>query len=118
MELHNLREANQMENFNCQDALQCMLGVNELETQIISTLEKNPKTIQEIAQEARRDRTTIQRSLSKLLAMNLVHRRGKSTGKGRKYVYHAISREQLTHLLLEDLDRCYRKIRAQIMQLK
>jgi predicted transcriptional regulator len=118
MELHNLKEANQMENLSCDDILQCMLGVNELDTHIILALEKNPKTIQEIAQETRRDRTTIQRAVAKLLAMSIIHRKSKSSGKGRKYVYHAIAREQLTHLLLEDLDKCYRKIRSQIMQLQ
>jgi len=118
MELHHLKAANQMENLNCNDMLQCMLGINELDTSIILSLEKNQKTIEEIAQEARRDRTTIQRAVSKLLAMGMIHRRAKSTGRGRKYIYNAITREQLTHILMEDLDKCYRRIRAQILQLR
>jgi len=118
MDLQHLKAANQMENLDCNDILQCMLGVNELDTRIILSIEKNPKNIQEIAQEISRDRTTVQRALSKLLAMNIIHRKAKSTGKGRKYIYHAITREQLTHILLEDLDKCYRRIRGQIMHLK
>ena len=118
MDLHHLKTANQMENLSCNDILQCMLGLSELDTNILLSLEKAPREIQDVASELRRDRTTIQRALSKLLAMNLIHRKPKSTGKGRKYVYHAVNREQLTHLLLEDLDKCYRRIRAQIMQLR
>ncbi|MCX6694887.1 MAG: hypothetical protein NTU61_01130, partial [Candidatus Altiarchaeota archaeon] len=73
---------------------------------------------QDVAQEVGRDRTTVQRALSKLLVISIIHRRGTSAGKGRKFVYHAISREQLRHLLLEDLDKCYRRIRSHIMVLR
>lgn len=72
----------------CSDLLTCLYGLKPIEMEILlKAAKRGPCTVDEIAAEVRRDRTTTHRCLSKLASAGLVYRRTYSL-KGGGY-YHA-----------------------------
>jgi predicted transcriptional regulator len=74
----------------CGDLLSCLYSLKPTDIEVLLTVAKNPDaTLDQIAEKVQRDRSSIHRILSKLLAANLVTKQSK-TLKGGGY-YHTYS---------------------------
>jgi predicted transcriptional regulator len=74
----------------CSDLLTCLYGLKPIEIEVLlGTAKRGASTVDEVAAEVKRDRTTTHRCLSKLASAGLVYRRTYSM-KGGGY-YHAYS---------------------------
>lgn len=72
----------------CSDLLTCLYGLKPIEIEVLlKAAKRGSSTVDEIAADVRRDRTTTHRCLSKLASAGLVYRRTSSL-KGGGY-YHA-----------------------------
>jgi predicted transcriptional regulator len=75
---------------SCGDLLICLYNLKPTDIEVLLTVAKNPDaTLDQIAEKVQRDRSSIHRILSKLLAANLVTKQSK-TLKGGGY-YHTYS---------------------------
>lgn len=88
----------------CQDLIQCAYNLGEFEVLVYYTLvESGPMRADELAVIIGRDRSTVYRSLQKLMTCGMVYRETKSMEKGGYYhIYKAISKKDLK----EKLEKC------------
>ena len=75
----------------------------------------NGKTIIEITKTLKKDRSTVHRSLEKLVTCNLCYKERKS-GKNRGFVdyYYIIPEKEVLKKAEENLDRCYSNIKQML----
>jgi len=88
----------------CEDLVQCAFSLSEFEITIYRKLvEVGPSRADEIAEEIGRDRSTVYRSLQKLMSCGMVFRETRSIERGGYYhVYIPISKQ----MMKEKLERC------------
>jgi predicted transcriptional regulator len=82
---------------NCQDVLQCMFGLSNLDIAVLKNLikKKNQKT-RDLAKKIRKDRSIVHRSLHKLISSGLVIKEKQNLPKGGYYhVYSAVPEEKI-----------------------
>ena len=102
--------------FTCFDFIRCIFKLNETDIRVLQSLPgKNGITISELTDALRKDRSTIHRSLEKLVACNLCYKERK-TGKKRGFVdnYYIIPEKEVLYKAEENLDRCYTKIKQML----
>lgn len=93
------------------DIIKCALGIRELEVKTYFTLLDGPMQVQEIADKLRRNRSTIQRSLTNLISKGLATRRIKSIARGGYYYeYEAASSSEVKKMVRAALDQWYEKM--------
>lgn len=96
------------------DFLCCAFGLRESEIDVYFALLSGPKSVEELATDERidRDRSTVQRVLTKLLDAGLVMREEKHLERGGYYyLYRAVSEETVKHEILKQLDNWYEQTR-------
>lgn len=96
-----LPEASELESM---DIVCEVLGLNELQSEVLSVLQRRELTVKEIAANVGRSRSTVQRALGELLEKEAIEREGR-TEKTVYYVYRARPQEELKQLaskLLEE----------------
>ena len=88
----------------CQDLVQCAFSLAEFEVEVYYQLSQSgPLRADELATKMGKDRSTVYRSLQKLMTCGMVYRETKSIERGGYFhVYKAIGKE----LLRERLERC------------
>jgi predicted transcriptional regulator len=88
----------------CHDLVQCAFSLAEFEVEVYYQLSQTgPLRADELAAKMGRDRSTVYRSLQKLMTCGMVYRETKSIERGGYFhLYNAIGRE----LLRERLERC------------
>ena len=88
----------------CEDLVQCAFSLNEFELLIYRKLvEVGSSRADEIAEAMGRDRSTVYRSLQKLLSCGMVFRETRSIERGGYFhVYIPISKQ----MMKEKLERC------------
>jgi predicted transcriptional regulator len=88
----------------CEDLVQCAFSLNEFEISVFRKLvEVGPSRADEIAESMSRDRSTIYRSLQKLMSCGMVFRETRSIDRGGYFhVYIPISKQ----MMKEKLERC------------
>jgi predicted transcriptional regulator len=76
----------------CTDLLSCLYGLKPMELQVFYELvRRGSASVDEVSSEVGRDRTTVHRSLSKLVTAGLAYRRSASLKDGGyRYVYAAV----------------------------
>jgi predicted transcriptional regulator len=102
--------------FTCFDFIKCVFNLNETDIRVIQSIPENKgKTIIEISKLLKKDRSTIHRSLEKLVACNLCYKERK-TGKNRGFAdyYHVIPENEVLKKAEQNLDDCYTKIKKMI----
>ena len=93
------------------DIIKCALGIRELEVKTYFTLLDGPMQVQEIADKLRRNRSTIQRSLTNLISKGLATRRTMSiTRGGYYYEYEAAPASEVKKMVRAALDQWYEKM--------
>jgi len=104
--------------FNCFDLVRCVFNLNETDIQILQSFDKNNgKTIKQITQKINKDRSTVHRSLEKLISCNICYKERKS-GNTRGFVdyYYRISDKDIFKKAEINLDICYSSIKKMLVE--
>jgi predicted transcriptional regulator len=71
---------------SCTDLLTCLYNLKPADLEVLQTVAKNPNaTLDQIASKTQKDRSTIHRTLSKLVSINLVTKQTKTLKAGGYY---------------------------------
>jgi len=101
---------------DCKEVMSCIFDINKRDIELYKFLvNKNEMRVEEIAKELNKDRSTIQRSLKKLMSCMLVERKKKIIGKGGYYyTYRAISPGEAKNFVKVCLEDWYKKMTSAI----
>ncbi len=103
----------QLENKDKEDIIFDVFDLNSLQRDIFQELKNNQLTVQDLADEVDRNRSTVQRSLQKMLDKDLIMREGK-TDKTVYYVYTTIPMKDLENVAQEFIDTWYEEVSKQL----
>lgn len=90
-----------------------VFDLNDLQKSIFDTLEDQTLTVQEIANEVDRNRSTVQRALQEMTEKDLLMREGK-TDKTVYYVYTSLPMDQIREITSEALDEWHETIQNKL----
>ncbi|MCD6522300.1 MAG: ArsR family transcriptional regulator [Candidatus Diapherotrites archaeon] len=96
--------------------LKCLLGLNDTDTEILKLLKK-PKTTNQLVEKIGKNQSTVQRSLTKLMAIGVVIRERKTKGRGYYYEFKRLEKDALRKRLIEEIDRKTKVIKQIINQM-
>lgn len=101
---------------SCHDLLQCAFTLSDFEIEIYQKLEETgPVRTDELATVMGKDRSTVYRSLQKLMSCGMVHRETKNLKKGGYYhSYSAVKREVLKSRLEQCINDWYQRMRMEL----
>ena len=105
-------------NFKCADLVKCVFNLSITDMNILRLFsEADGKTIKDITKEIKKDRSTVHRSLEKLVSCKLCYKERKS-GKNRGFVdyYYKIPNHEIYKKAESYLDQCYSKIKGLIKE--
>ena len=105
-------------NFKCADLVKCVFNLSITDMNILRLFsETDGKTIKDITKEIKKDRSTVHRSLEKLISCKLCYKERKS-GKNRGFVdyYYKIPNQEIYKKAEFYLDQCYIKIKELIKE--
>lgn len=93
--------------------------LNNTDISVIESLSKS-KTNNEIAQRVKKDRTIVQRSLKKLMRLNILDRRPEccKPNGGRYFIYSLKDKENILNQISEENERKYRETAKIIKKIK
>jgi len=95
----------------CSDTLTCILNLNNLDIKVYKTLLNEKKRADEISQEIGKDRSTIQRSLQRLISCKICKRERHFLEKGgHYYVYSAIHPKKAKEVLKKCIEEWHKKM--------
>ncbi|MEA2053987.1 MAG: helix-turn-helix domain-containing protein [Candidatus Thermoplasmatota archaeon] len=98
-------------NIGCSDAFCYILDLNKLDMKVYNCLAMDEKRADELAGKIGKDRSTIHRSLQKLIACRLCKReRHLLKGGGHYYVYAAVPPEIVKETIKSCIDKWYEKM--------
>ena len=103
-------------NMDCKEVMSCVFDVSMKEIELYKFLVgKDEMKVEEIAKALSKDRSTIQRSLKKLMECMLVERKKKIIGKGGYYyTYKAIPPSEAKSFVKVCLEEWYKKMAVAI----
>ncbi len=93
----------EMEEKNDREIIFDVFDLNDLQRSIFQELQDDKKTVQEIASQVDRNRSTVQRSLQEMMDKDLLMREGR-TEKTVYYVYTTLPIEDLRELTCDVVD--------------
>lgn len=103
----------ELENKNEKDVIFTIFELNELERDIFRQLENAKLTVQEIADQVNRNRSTVQRALQDLLDKDLIMREGK-TDKTVYYVYTTLPLDEIKELTRNAIEEWHQEVKAKL----
>ncbi|MCD6171957.1 MAG: ArsR family transcriptional regulator [Thermoplasmata archaeon] len=104
---------------DCREVMQCIFDISDGDIQIYKYLLGKEMKADKIAEKFRKDRSTIQRSLKKLIECGLVKRQKKIIGRGGYYyTYTSITKEDAKNLIKVCLDDWYNDMTNAIKNLE
>jgi len=99
------------EPMECSDVLRFILDLNELDMRVYRYLAVNAERADELAEKVGKDRSTIHRSLQKLVACGLCKRERRLLGGGgHYYIYAAVPPEVVKETIKSCIDNWYGKM--------
>lgn len=90
-----------------------VFDLNDLQRDIFHSLENSKLTVQEIADEVGRNRSTVQRALQEMLDKDLLMREGK-TDKTVYYVYTALPMDEIRDITSDALEAWHQKVQEKL----
>ena len=96
-----------------EDIIFDIFDLNKLQKQIFDELRDKQLTVQELAAEVDRNRSTVQRALQDMLDKDLIMREGK-TDKTVYYVYTTLPFEELKQIASQTLDSWHEKVKSKL----
>ena len=106
---------NLMDVPTCKDLVQCAFNLNEFEVSVYChLLEMGPSRADDLAQGMDRDRSTVYRSLQKLMSCGMVYRETRSIERGGYFhLYAPISKEAMK----DKLERCVEEWHGRMLEM-
>ncbi|MFB6207806.1 MAG: helix-turn-helix domain-containing protein [Candidatus Nanohaloarchaea archaeon] len=92
-----------------------VFDLNSLQKDVFRELKENQLTVQELADQVDRNRSTVQRALQDMLDKDLVMREGK-TDKTVYYVYTTLPIEELREIASQALETWYDEVQNRLGQ--
>ncbi|HUS99053.1 MAG TPA: hypothetical protein VMY59_01885 [Candidatus Thermoplasmatota archaeon] len=107
------------DDFTCLDLIRCMFNLKETEIRVLRSIDTKGKTVVQLSKTLQKDRSTIHRSLEKLLACNLCYKQRKS-GKKRGFLdyYFSVPEYEILTKAEKNLDSCYTKMKQILQEIK
>jgi predicted transcriptional regulator len=98
---------------NCYSIVKCFYNLSNTDLEILQSFQDDKGlTIKELTENIGKDRSTIQRSLEKLISCHLCFKERKSgIPRGFIYYYYRISIKEILKQIDKNLDECYKKIK-------
>ena len=95
-----------MKEASCKDIVQCAYNLSELELTVYKKLlTRGPSRSDDISKELDKNRSTVYRSLQKLISCGICYRETKSLDQGGYYhIYVAVDKETLRSKMRECID--------------
>ena len=90
-----------------------VFDLNGLQKDIFDELRESKLTVQELASQVGRNRSTVQRALQEMLDKDLIMREGR-TDKTVYYIYTALPMEEIKELTTEVLDSWHEKVTSRL----
>lgn len=90
-----------------------IFDLNDLEKSIFQALENKRLTVQEVADEVGRSRSTVQRALKDMLEKDILMREGK-TDRTVYYVYTALPMDELCQAASKALDSWHNQVQERL----
>ena len=84
-------------NATCQDMLSCLYNLKTIDLEVFrATAQKEWATLDQIAENVKRDRSSTHRSLSKLQSAGLIHKQSRGLkGGGYYHIYNIVEPERI-----------------------
>jgi predicted transcriptional regulator len=108
------------DKLSCVYLVRCIFSLNDTDILILKSIPENEgRNINDITKIIKKDRSTIHRSLEKLVSCNICYKERKS-GKNRGFIdyYYAIPEKELLRRAEKNLDNCYLKIKTMLRDLE
>jgi predicted transcriptional regulator len=99
--------------YTCSDLLRCLFNLNDTDLQVFNAIpEQGGTTIEKITSLVKKDRSTVHRSLEKLIACALCFKERRS-GRTRGFLdyYYAAPMKEILQRAEQHLDTCYHKFK-------
>ncbi len=98
------------------DLVQCNYSLNDSEYAIFAELIKNKRglSVKELVERVEKDRTTVQKILSKLVKRNLLMKRQMNLDRGFMFVYFSKNREEIVTEIETNVEAYFSKIRESL----
>ena len=90
-----------------------VFDLNDLQKSIFQALNNSKLTVQEIADEVGRNRSTVQRALQEMLEKDLLMREGK-TDRTVYYVYTALPMEEIREVTSDALAKWHEQVQSKL----
>lgn len=90
-----------------------VFDLNDLQKSIFQALNDSKLTVQEIADEVGRNRSTVQRALQEMLEKDLLMREGK-TDRTVYYVYTALPMEEIREVTSDALETWHEQVQSKL----
>ena len=106
-------------NFDCIDLIKYIFNLNDTDIRVLKSFSGDKgNTIAGISKKLKKDRSTIHRSLEKLISCRICYKERKS-GKIRGFVdyYYRIPLKEIYKKSEKKLDQCYTKIKKMLSEL-
>jgi len=118
MHLEKIRAWLKLEELSSEEILAALFELTETEAQAYFTLLRKPMSVQDLCTKTRKDRTTAQRVLQKLVSHGLAHRIvEKKRGGGINYIYKPIPLLDLKDKMLGMVDSWSAFIKEKIKEI-
>ena len=107
------------EQFGCADLVKCVFDLSETDINILQNLpEDDGITSKHMAKIIGKDRSTVYRSLEKLITCQLCfkERKGKAD-RGFEDWYYLVPKQEILRVIEHNLDECYADVKKMLKQL-
>lgn len=104
---------------SCTDLVKCIFNLNETDINILQSFpEDKGITSRDIAETIGKDRSTVYRSLEKLIVCKLCYkeRKGKEN-RGFEDCYYIVPKQEILMAVEHNLDKCYSNIKKMLKNL-
>jgi predicted transcriptional regulator len=108
------------DKLSCVDLVRCIFSLNDTDILILKSIpEYEGRNIKDITKIIKKDRSTIHRSLEKLVSCNICYKERRS-GENRGFIdyYYTIPEKELLRKAEKNLDDCYLKIKKMLRELE
>lgn len=105
---------------NLKELMMFTFHINESEYELLDLILQNPKgrSIKELVEITNKDRTTIQKNLSRLKSKNLVNIRQINMDRGFMFIYNCVNKMELISQIEIFIDTNYLELKNHILELK
>lgn len=103
-----------------QDLVQCNYDLNESEYKIFEQLMKSKKglSVKELVEKVEKDRTTVQKILTKLLEKDLITKRQINLERGFMFVYFSKNKKEVIEEIEENVNKYFNNLKESLNKWK